>query len=479
MVAELRAAYDEAENDDDIWLLIVTGTGRAFCTGADVERDPRGRQGDLRTALPVHLRPVGGAAGGHAAVPADGQTGAHRHQRNVLRRRAGLGHHRRHRRSPPTRPPSSIRTSASAWWPAARWCGWPGCCRATVALRMALMGKHERMSAQRAYELGHDQRGRRARPTARTGPRDRRHRELECAAGGSGHPAGHPQDPGPAAARGARSSPRRSASASCAPRTRRRARRRSWRSAPRTGSADDRRSRRILLDVDAGDHVATITLNRPGGAQRVQPHHVRGDGATPGASSSSTTRVNAVVLRAAGDRAFSAGLDIKTPYGQPDNVWNHEDPGELLSPKWQKMWKPVVCAVQGMCTAGAFYFVNEVRRRDLLAGRHVLRLARQRGPGLRAGADRADAPHRPRARRCESRLMGNDERVGADTALRIGLVTEVVAAERLWARAHEIAAAIAAKPTVGDPGHRQGDLGVAGQALPGRAGAGPDLHPAG
>ena len=36
MITELRAAYDEAENNDDIWILIVTGTGRAFCTGADV-----------------------------------------------------------------------------------------------------------------------------------------------------------------------------------------------------------------------------------------------------------------------------------------------------------------------------------------------------------------------------------------------------------------------------------------------------------
>ena len=72
-----------------------------------------------------------------------------------------------------------------------------------------------------------------------------------------------------------------------------------------------------------------------------------------------TRRCNAVVLRAAGDRAFCAGLDMKKPYGQPDDVWNHEDPGELLSPKWQKVWKPVVCAVQGICTAGAFYFVNE------------------------------------------------------------------------------------------------------------------------
>ena len=43
-------------------------------------------------------------------------------------------------------------------------------------------------------------------------------------------------------------------------------------------------------------------------------------------------------------------------------------------------------------------------------------------------------------------LMGNDERVSAGTALRIGLVTEVVRPDDLWSRAHEIAATIAAKP---------------------------------
>src|SRR5262249_16095788 len=40
MITELRAAYAEAENDDRVWLLIVTGTGRAFCTGADVNAIP-------------------------------------------------------------------------------------------------------------------------------------------------------------------------------------------------------------------------------------------------------------------------------------------------------------------------------------------------------------------------------------------------------------------------------------------------------
>jgi len=39
-VRELRAAYDEAEGDDAVWTLLVTGSGRAFCTGADVGEIP-------------------------------------------------------------------------------------------------------------------------------------------------------------------------------------------------------------------------------------------------------------------------------------------------------------------------------------------------------------------------------------------------------------------------------------------------------
>jgi enoyl-CoA hydratase/carnithine racemase len=49
-------------------------------------------------------------------------------------------------------------------------------------------------------------------------------------------------------------------------------------------------------------------------------------------------------------------------------------------------------------------------------------------------------------------LMGNDERVSADTALRIGLVSEIVSSDQLWSRAHEIAATIAAKPPTATQG---------------------------
>jgi len=198
------------------------------------------------------------------------------------------------------------------------------------------------------------------------------------------------------------------------------------------------------------DRVATITLNRPEvlnafdrqmcEEMRDAWRRVKDDPA-----------VHAVVLRAAGDRAFCAGLDTKKPYGQPDDVWNHEDPGELLSPKWQKVWKPVVCAVHGMCTAGAFYFLNEA---DIVVcspdatffDSHVTY-------GLVSALEPVGLMRRVGlAETLRIALTGNDERVTAETALRIGLVTEVVARKELWARAHELAAGIARKPSAATQG---------------------------
>jgi enoyl-CoA hydratase/carnithine racemase len=206
----------------------------------------------------------------------------------------------------------------------------------------------------------------------------------------------------------------------------------------------------IIYETSSADKVATITLNRPealNAFDRPMCEEIR----DAWHRAKEDTGVHAVVVRAAGDRAFCVGLDTKKPYGQPDLVWNHEDPGELLSPKWQKLWKPVVCAVHGMCTAGAFYLLNEadivVCSDDatffdshvtfgLVSALEPVGLMRRIGLGetLRMA------------------LLGNDERITANTALRIGLVSEVVARGDLWARAHQIAAAIARKPPAATQG---------------------------
>lgn len=206
----------------------------------------------------------------------------------------------------------------------------------------------------------------------------------------------------------------------------------------------------IRFEVDRETRVATVTLDRPARlnafnrrmCQEVADawHRIKFD-----------EGVNAVVLRAAGERAFSAGLDVTESYGQPEDVWNHEDPGELLSPKWQKLWKPVVCAVQGMCTAGAFYFLNEAdvvicSEDATFFDSHVTfgMVSAIEPVGLMRRIGLGDT--------LRMALSGNDERVCAATALRIGIVTEVVPAGRLWARADEIARGIARKPSAATQG---------------------------
>ncbi|SHN75869.1 enoyl-CoA hydratase/isomerase family protein [Cryptosporangium aurantiacum] len=205
----------------------------------------------------------------------------------------------------------------------------------------------------------------------------------------------------------------------------------------------------ILYEVTP-DRVATITLNRPealNAFDRQMCHEIRDAWQQVKAD----PNVHAVVLRAAGERAFCAGLDVKKAYGQPDDVWNHEDPGELLSPKWQKVWKPVVCAVQGLCTAGAFYFVNEA---DVVICSTDATFFDSHVSGGRVSAVEPVGLMRRigLGETLRIALLGNDERVSAETALRIGLVTEVTSPDALHGRAHEIAAAIAEKPTAATQG---------------------------
>jgi enoyl-CoA hydratase/carnithine racemase len=205
--------------------------------------------------------------------------------------------------------------------------------------------------------------------------------------------------------------------------------------------------------VDEATHVATVTLNRP---ERLNAfnrtmceeiedvwHRVKTDPV-----------VHAVVLRAAGDKAFCAGLDIRESFGQPSepsDIFNHEDPGEYLSPKWQKVWKPVVCAVQGLCTAGGLYFLNEAD--VVLCSEDATFFDSHVTFGMVSAIEPIGLMRRVGlAHTLRMALSGNDERVGAQTALAIGLVTEVVPAEALWQRADEIARGIAAKPTVATQG---------------------------
>ncbi|MBF6207418.1 MULTISPECIES: enoyl-CoA hydratase/isomerase family protein [Nocardia] len=200
-----------------------------------------------------------------------------------------------------------------------------------------------------------------------------------------------------------------------------------------------------ILVARTGDGVATVTLNRPE-AMNSFNQRMREEFAAVWAELNADDEVRAVVLQAADGRAFSTGIDVKQGLVHPENIWAKRDPGEMLGPKSNKVWKPVVCAVHGMAAGGAFYWITESD--IVICSEEATFFDPHVSYGMVAALEPIGLSYRVGASHAlRMALMGLDERVTASTALQIGLVTEVVARAELRARAHEIAATIAAKPT--------------------------------
>jgi enoyl-CoA hydratase/carnithine racemase len=204
----------------------------------------------------------------------------------------------------------------------------------------------------------------------------------------------------------------------------------------------------ILYQVGA-DRVATVTINRPQAynsftvEMRREFEHVWNRIKLDPA-------VHAVVLRAAPGKAFSTGADVKlnTPavIMGSDNVWDQTDPGESLGPKSNRLWKPVVTAVHGLCCAGAFYWLNESD--IVICSDDAQFFDPHVSYGMVCAVEPIGLARRiPLQEALRIALLGADERVSAATALRIGIVSEVTPADALWQRAHDLAAKIASKPT--------------------------------
>ncbi|HWN36370.1 MAG TPA: enoyl-CoA hydratase/isomerase family protein [Pseudonocardia sp.] len=157
--------------------------------------------------------------------------------------------------------------------------------------------------------------------------------------------------------------------------------------------------------------------------------------------------VRVVVLRAAGERAFSTGVDRKAGRTRHPNPWSADDPGFFLGAKQNRVWKPLICAVHGMCAGGAFYWVNEAD--VVICSSDATFFDPHTTYGMLSALEPAALARRiPFGEAMRIALFGLDERVGATRAHTIGLVSEVVPGSRaeVWARAQVLAERLAAKP---------------------------------
>jgi enoyl-CoA hydratase/carnithine racemase len=201
----------------------------------------------------------------------------------------------------------------------------------------------------------------------------------------------------------------------------------------------------IAFEV-ADDGVAVVTLNRPerhNAFDSVMCDELAG----LWRSLRTDDRVRCVVLTAAGEKAFCTGIDRdEVPTGGDEfDPYTYDDPGQQLGPKSNQLWKPVIAAVNGMACGGAFYLLGEVE--FVVAAEHATFF----DPHVTYGMPAVYEPtlmvgRMPFGEIMRLTLMGNHERMSAQRAHQIGLVSEVVPAGELLAAARHAAAAIASAP---------------------------------
>ena len=213
------------------------------------------------------------------------------------------------------------------------------------------------------------------------------------------------------------------------------------------------------ITYEERDNVAWITLNRPE-VHNAFNEQMQRELQRVWRGLRRVDSVRAVILTGAGDRAFCTGVDRteaaeqrtlpEAPGEDRPNSWGStpfmfSDAKEWLSPKTNGLWKPVIAAVNGMACGGAFYLLGEAD--IILAAEHATFFDPHVTYGITMAYESAMMrPKLPLHEVLRMSLLGNWERMTAQRALQVGLVTEVVPLSELGERAGWVAHAIASAP---------------------------------
>ena len=197
------------------------------------------------------------------------------------------------------------------------------------------------------------------------------------------------------------------------------------------------------LGYEESDGVAWVTLDRPevyNAFNAVMQRELR----TLWRALRRHDDVRVVVLTGAGDKAFCTGIDRNEALGDAtgdatvgedgeavhvgagSTPFMFDDPGEDLGPKTCDLWKPVIGAVNGMACGGAFYLLGEV---DFIIATEQATFF---DPHVTYGMAAAFEPLQmtgkmPFGDLARLTLLGASERLSAQRAHQIGLVSELAA----------------------------------------------------
>jgi enoyl-CoA hydratase/carnithine racemase len=221
----------------------------------------------------------------------------------------------------------------------------------------------------------------------------------------------------------------------------------------------------MTVTYEARDHIARITISRPDKANALNKQ-------TSDALSSAWRQawedrdVRAVIITGAGDRHFCGGHDLAPrpdvtdeereqlmlerlfwpPAGTVNGAPAGVDP--RMGDHYPQIWKPVIAAVNGWAAGAGFYLLLASCDIRIACADHAKFKFALLSNGWVGAGPGATLLSRQVRYADAMRILLTDEPFGAQEALRIGLVNEVVPHDRLMARAGEVAAYIATLPPV-------------------------------
>jgi enoyl-CoA hydratase/carnithine racemase len=115
-------------------------------------------------------------------------------------------------------------------------------------------------------------------------------------------------------------------------------------------------------------------------------------------------------------------VDRKGGRERHPNPFSAEDPGQYLGAKQNRVWKPLICAVHGMCAGGAFYWLNEAD--IIICSEEATFFDPHTTYGMVSALEPVGLARRiPLGEVMRIALFGLDERMSSARALGIGLVS--------------------------------------------------------
>jgi enoyl-CoA hydratase len=183
--------------------------------------------------------------------------------------------------------------------------------------------------------------------------------------------------------------------------------------------------------------VAVLTLDRPQALNAINEEVLASlEEAIPALSEDD--RVGAIVLTGAGGKAFAAGADISQfPHLTPHSAGAFAERAHALFERLATSPKPTVAAIDGYCLGGGLELALAC---DLRLASHRSQFGQPEvNLGLIPGWGGTQRLTRLVGPGWAAQLILTGERIDAETALRIGLVNELLAPEDLMPRALQLA----------------------------------------